>query len=96
MMAVYMSDTILCSWSFVGSGVARPSEPSFVQNNTLTFSGANPPTTPYPFSRLAWISGNNSDVIYIYHQLNNSMLAEDAYSSGSGWYSTNIGIGAND
>lgn len=79
------------------SGMAGP---AFVQDQQLSFNLAiNIPTpnpsTPYPFTRLAWINSTADNAVFVYHQLSDSLLVEDACSMTTGWYPTNISIETN-
>jgi hypothetical protein len=91
---VNSSDLLTTLLSYDPSVAFEINAPVFVQNKSLSFPVGGP-NTPYPFSRLAWTNSNDFDVIYIYHQLNNSMLAEDAFHLTSGWHTTEINIGTN-
>ena len=63
--------------------------PSVVMNETLRTPRAGVPShdesnTRFPFSRLAWTTFPNTTTIYIYHQLNETTLAEEALTD-IGW-----------
>ena len=52
-----------------------------------------PPVSPFPFTRLASTALVGSTSSYLYHQINDTTIAEDQYDSSSGhWISTNITI----
>jgi len=71
----------------------------FVNGKTLSsFSGdpelfTSPPESPYPYTRLATTSQPNSYVFYLYHQINETTIAEDAWDESTGvWTSSKISI----
>lgn len=86
------------NWDSPGSG-SGTSGPTYVQNETLFFNfyggaqSATNPGTPYPFSRLAWTNSSSAGAVYIYHQLSDDTLVEDAFFVTAGWHTTNISIG---
>ena len=64
--------------------------PAFVSNGVLN-STLGSPKTPFPFGRLAF--SNISTTAYVYHQINESMLAEEALDinlGASGWVEPNF------
>ncbi|MCJ1334162.1 hypothetical protein MMC10_010869 [Thelotrema lepadinum] len=85
---------------FFVNDASRPTEAAlssiffFVANQGLkTFSTSiQSPDTVFPYSRLAFANSTNASASYIYHQLNDSIIIEDAYSLSSGWGSTAIEI----
>ena len=51
------------------------------------------PNSPFPFIRLASSTPINSSLIFIYHQINESVFAEDMYDTSIGyWVSANITV----
>ena len=73
--------------------------PAWVQNQSLVFEGldgaSESPPTAYPYGRLAWLNDTNANITYVYHQLSDSVLVEDAFfSSSSAWKTTNITVDA--
>lgn len=50
------------------------------------------PRTHYPYARLAWLNNTHASTVYFYHQLSDTLLAEDTYIFNAGWTSTNISI----
>ena len=47
----------------------------------------------FPYKRLATTTPNSSEVLYIYHQINETMFAQELYeNSRNGWTSTNISV----
>ena len=86
--------------SFFVTDASRPIEAAlssitfFVANQGLaTFSSSiKSPGTIFPYSRLAFANSTNSSTSYIYHQLNESIIIEDAYTLNTGWTSTAIHI----
>ena len=46
------------------------------------------PKTPFPYSRLAGTTVGNSSNIYLYHQINGTVIAEDMYNTDGGFFST--------
>ena len=54
-----------------------------------------PSTTPCPYLRLATFTNLNSSIVYVYHQLSPTVIAEDTYNWAIGnWLSNNITIEA--
>ena len=98
-MAVRESDVIPYFWASPGSETGGGG-PAFVQNQSLNFNfygaTAGNPSTPYPFTRLAWLNSTTAGATYIYHQLSDSVLAEDAFYVTAGWHTTNITVGSLD
>lgn len=64
----------------------------FVANQSLALFPAARPSTYYHFSRLAWANSTNESAVYVYRQLNESMLAEDAYIDNVGWNTELVNI----
>ena len=58
---------------------------SLVVNETLLLPGVSGPKSKFPFNRLAWVNANGSTAMNIYHQLNESLLAEETYVQEAGW-----------
>ena len=48
------------------------------------------PDSEFPFSRLAGTTGGGSDSgqVYLYHQMNDTSVAEDVYNTDGGFFST--------
>ena len=46
------------------------------------------PKSPFPFSRLAGTTVGNSTDVYLYHQINESSIAEDVYNTDGGFFTT--------
>lgn len=71
---------------------------TWVQNQSLIINFAevigisSNPSTPYPFKRLAYANDTSANAHYFYHQLDNGILAEDAYYYTNGWHTTNISV----
>ena len=64
-----------------------------VDQGLKTFSSSiQSPDTIFPYSRLAFANSTKSSASYIYHQLNESIIIEDAYTLNAGWNSTAINI----
>ena len=69
---------------------------AYVQDQRLIFNfwtgGAHlsSPPTPYPFTRLSWSNDTANGGTYVYHQLSETTMVEDAYFVTSGWHTTNI------
>ena len=55
---------------------------AFVNNGTLSSYYYGSPDSSFPFGRLASINGNGS--LYLYHQLNESILMEEVVQSSLG------------
>ena len=55
-----------------------------VSNETLQALDFTTPKSKFPFGRLAWLTSNTSSR-YIYHQIDESTLAEEEYIDGAGW-----------
>lgn len=52
-----------------------------------------PPVSPFPFTRLASAAVVGSNSLYLYHQINETTIAEDQYEEVIGqWTSNNITI----
>ena len=76
-----------------GADGFNPWTAAWVQDQRLQITSYPPTlTTPYPFARLAWLNSTNPGKIFIYHQMSESLLVEDAYSLEQGWASTSITI----
>ena len=78
-----------------GANGANPWAAAWVQDQTFLL-GTFPRSTlstPYPFSRLAWLNDSTTGAIYVYHQLSDSILGEDVFTVNGKWNSTNITIG---
>ena len=53
----------------------------------------NPPTSPFPYARLATTTPDNGEAFYLYHQINESVFAEDVWDRSLGsWSSSAINI----
>lgn len=51
------------------------------------------PQSPFPFTRLANTSSENSNILYMYHQINETIVAEDLYDDTTAhWIFSNISI----
>lgn len=51
----------------------------------------DPPLSPFPFTRLATMAPEGNTSLYLYHQINETVIAEDQYDTANGhWISTNI------
>ena len=46
------------------------------------------PESPFPFSRLAGTTVGNSSDVYLYHQINETAIAEDVYNTDGGFFTT--------
>lgn len=46
------------------------------------------PKSAFPFSRLAGTTVGNSSDVYLYHQINESSIAEDVYNTDGGFFTT--------
>ena len=46
------------------------------------------PKSPFPFSRLAGTTVGNSSDVYLYHQINETFIAEDVYNTDGGFFTT--------
>ena len=97
---IQASDVISFTIDYGSSDLLGPM--AFVLNETLIFPAdlqatAGPdldnPATPYPFSRLAWSNSTSPSATFIYHQLSDSIIAEDAWFTTGGWHYSNISIG---
>ena len=55
-----------------------------VLNESLLIADSSTPNLRFPFGRLAWLTSNTSS-LYIYHQINESALAEEEDINGAGW-----------
>ena len=56
-----------------------------VLNETLQMAGFSTPNSRFPFGRLAWLTSNTTSSLYIYHQVNESALAEEEHIPDAGW-----------
>ena len=53
----------------------------------------NPPTSAFPYTRLAATTTDGSTAFYLYHQINESIIAEDVWDRALGsWSSSTINI----
>ena len=71
-------------------GASVSTGPAWVENGTLF--GNTPPPSTFPYARLASWANVNASVSYIYHQLDDTTLVEDALLVEYGWKTTNITI----
>lgn len=46
------------------------------------------PKTEFPFSRLAGTTSGNSSDVYLYHQMNQTAIAEDIYNTDGGFFTS--------
>ena len=73
---------------------------AIVQNQSLVFGKlsagpTNSSTITYPFARIAWLNESDTGgVAYVYHQINESFLAEEMWLLSVGWHMTYIKIGS--
>ena len=76
------------------NGITSNAGLALVVNETLRLAKEFPPPPPMkvPFSRLAWYPFEGSSSIYIYHQINESALAEEALLESAGWKTTIIPV----
>ena len=83
--AVQQSDLITYSYGNAQDG--NYGAINFVQDQTLRFdvhatgSGVpiSNPDTSYIFARLSWLNSTQDGALFIYHQVNETALAEEAY-----------------
>ncbi len=47
------------------------------------------PKSDFPFSRLAGTTVGNSSNVYLYHQINQTAIAEDMYNTDGGFFTSN-------
>lgn len=65
----------------------------WVYDGQLQTATATNPSSPFPFTRLAWATTpQTAQRLYVYHQLNGDTIVEEAYVDNIGWQSTNITI----
>ena len=76
--ALSNSENDLISLFYYDKGFSFPiSTLGTVVNESLYLPGLARSNSRFPFSRLAWTSSNSSSSVYLYHQLNETMLAEE-------------------
>ena len=83
------SGEIIAPFSYTGGNVSNEGL-ALVINETLRGVESTIPPTRVPFSRLAWFPFPGSSSTYIYHQINESALAEEGHIQGAGWNTTAI------
>ena len=74
------------------NGITSNEGLALVVNETLRLAKFTPPPMKVPFSRLTWYPFEGLSSIYIYHQINESALAEEALIEGAGWNTTVIAV----
>lgn len=86
-----LEEDVIC-WSATPLGGPTNHGASWVEDSTLLLPPN--PHYSYPFGRLASMNDSRDDTLFVYHQLTDSILAEDQYYASAGWTTTNITIEA--
>ena len=94
----YLPADIDATMGYITSGGAYDADYGFFVNGSslVGYGFLNPlesPISPFPFVRLASSTPTNSSVFFLYHQMNEAVLAEDMYDTSIGhWISTNVTV----
>ena len=85
------SSDIIIPFRHDNNGDVFPVGLGVVVNETLQLADNLALSPRFPFSRLAWLTSNASS-LYIYHQINESTLAEEENILGTGWVTRLISV----
>ena len=77
------SSDIISTFHYV-DGMVFANGLGLVINESLQVANLDTPKSRFPFGRLVLVASNTSN-LYVYHQINESALAEEEYVTGAGW-----------